>query len=150
MWNPTRDVHIHALLCRGWESADRPCARVSEGVRILLARDGWQDYRGREGRWWSMHTYEQQGRAHERSEHERFFFKNFNNTSNESLFCGVGRTEEANADASGRAARGPETSNFQKLPETPDPHERNLRMSLQLGCGRFKPGGRGWAGKVEV
>ena len=112
VWNPTRDVHIHALLCRGWESADRPCARVSEGVRILLARDGWQDYRGREGRWWSMHTYEQQGRARERSEHERFFFKNFNNTSNESLFCGVGRTEEANADASGRAARGPETSNF--------------------------------------
>ena len=36
----------------------------------------------------------------------------FFNTSNESLFCGVGRTEEANADASGRAARGPETSNF--------------------------------------
>ena len=39
----------------------------------------------------------------------------FFNTSNESFFCGVGRTEEANADASGRAARGPETSNFQRV-----------------------------------
>ena len=58
-----------------------------------------------------IHTNNRAEHASEASTND-FFFKKFNNTSNESLFCGVGRTEEANAGASGRAARGPETSNF--------------------------------------